>query len=538
MAVERPLLVDTGRGLSLKYGQLWLYSSRNPVFQAAETVRNTKIEADTLYLIPSPCLGYGIRELLDAIPKSSAVLCIEAEPALYDLYKSTAPNCFISKAADAIQAMNDIEQALGLRFRRCTELRLSGGWVIHEKLYSQIKISIDSQIAARFRNRLAMIKMGRLWTKNVIDNLASMDWDRLGLIENAQKPVLVCGAGPSLDLILEDLAEVRSSLFILAADTAIGALYSKGIKADAIVCLEAQVYNTEDFLPLSGDGVAAIVDLTSHPSTFKNLNGSFCLCISEWTESAFLSRLARGGLPVYPIPALASVGILAIRIARILGGPILAAGLDFSFLQGKTHCSGSPARLKEERLEKRLWKQRNSWEAAMRSGVSKLRPGLFTDPALSMYAELAALELTEAKNEGILCIDCRNSNTYPLPFHYALDLKAAVKTAELFVQSHVKNEKQRTFGQRAASPDCKKAAISFLENELHLLDRLGAALSHGMEKDKIKRLLADCNYIFAHFPDPERVLALEIDALKRCSAEVAYWRGRLEMAMTRPGANA
>ena len=33
--------------------------------------------------------------------------------------------------------------------------------------------------------------------------------------------------------------------------------------------------------------------------------------------------------------------------------------------------------------------------------------------------------------------------------------------------------------------------------------------------------------MYAHFPDPQRVLMLEKDALNRVAAEAAYWENRL-----------
>ena len=64
------------------------------------------------------------------------------------------------------------------------------------------------------------------------------------------------------------------------------------------------------------------------------------------------SRLA----PALPaLPPLGSVGVHAVHVAGSLArGPLLAAGLDFSFEPGKTHASGCPSLLAEERRLGRL----------------------------------------------------------------------------------------------------------------------------------------------------------------------------------------
>lgn len=531
MLEEKPLLVDTGRGYSLKFGSRWLYSSKDPLLTPLNIARSSPLLPDSLYILPSPCLGYGIAELLERLPDSSALLCIEADPALMDLYKSTSANCNLSSADKAFQAYLELEKRLHLRFRRSVELRLSGGWALHEKTYITIKQNIDRDIAQKYRNRLTMIKLGRLWTKNIIDNLVYLDWTRLAEIKKPNKPVLVCGAGPSLDAVLEYLPEIREKIYILAVDTALGALCSAGIKPDLIVCLEAQVYNTEDFLPYVKDKIHTIVDMTSHPSVLKNTEGPISLCLSEWTETAFLKRLFESKLPLHHVPALGSVGVLALRVARLIAQAVLVAGLDFSFLPGKTHCSESPLKLKEDRQEKRLWKQKTSWNAIMGNGVSRLGTMSFTDPALSLYAELAEIELKEAKKEGILCIDCRGSNIFPLPFHYSMNFPDAIKKAEVFIYGQKPAGNATMSGSKINVAMCQKSARDFLENEVALLGKLRLALSNGSEKSELYKLLIDADYIFSHFPDPERVLTLEEDALKRTAAETAYWIGRIELAL-------
>ncbi len=74
-------------------------------------------------------------------------------------------------------------------------------------------------------------------------------------------------------------------------------------------------------------------------------------------------------------------------------------------------------------------------------------------------------------------------------------------------------------------------AIDFLQAELERAEDVALALRHGCPGPNIKAKLAEADFLYAHFPDPERVTALEHDALLRVSAEAAYWRGRLEAAI-------
>jgi hypothetical protein len=526
MDESKPLLVDTGRGFSIQYKGRWLYSRRDPGAAPLAAALATPTRPETLYVVHSPCLCHGLRELLEQLPASSAVLCIEVDSHLRSIATQIVadefPGVTISSPLNAIAAYRTLEQGLApVRFRRALEVRLSGGRALHEAEYDRALAAIDADIQVRFRNRLALVRMGRLWTKNIIANLGSMRWEAVSPIHAGGKPVVVCGAGPSLDEALPVLRAHRETLFILACDTASGALAQAGVVPDAVVCLEGQIYNVEDFLPLQGKPTTLIADLTSHPSSYRALPGPLNLTLSEYTESAFLSRLAASGLPVTLVPPLGSVGVLAIRIARLLGGRILVTGLDFAFNQGKTHCSGSPADLRARRRESRTDKRGAAWASSFRDGCTRKPDGSLTDPALSMYASLAAGELRSL--EGW---DLRGGFGASLPLR-----TIAPGDIEALAESKSVLEDVKTLGTSIDPGTCRKKAHDFLTGELARAENVASALRTGTSTERLTTLLADADFLYFHFPDPERVLALEPDALRRVAAEAAYWRGRLAAAL-------
>jgi len=525
----RPLLVDTGRGFSIQFQGRWLYSRREPEAAPLAAVLATPFRPDTLYIVPSPCLCYGLRELLERLPASSAILCIEAEATLRSIAeKSIAeglPGVVLASPHEAIAAYRFVEQRIApARFRRAIEVRVSGGRALHEAEYDRVLAAIDADIQIRFRNRLALVRMGRLWTKNIIANLGSMRWEALVPIGAGGKPIVVCGAGPSLDGALPVLDRHREGLFVLACDTASGALARAGIIPDAVVCLEGQVYNVEDFLPLEGRPAALVADLTAHPASFRALPGSLSLTLSEYTDSAFLKRLAASGLPLTLVPPLGSVGVLAIRIARLLGGPVLVAGLDFAFNQGRTHCSGSPADLRARRTESRTEKRSAAWASSFRDGCTRRQDGSLTDPALAMYAALAAGEL-----RGLDAWDLRGG------FGAGLPLRATTpRDMALLAEGKSVRGEAGQLGSHMDPEHCRELARNFLAVELERAENVAAALRTGTTPERLKALLADADFLYFHFPDPERVLELEDDALRRVAAEAAYWRGRLADALQKP----
>ncbi len=548
MPDTEPLLVDTGRGFSIRAGDRWLYSSRAPEAAPLAAARAANALPETLYLIPSPCLWHGAAELLGRLPPSSALLGVEAVPGLLELAAArlsqsgldaaSGGRVALARLSGAVAAYRGLEAALGQRFRRVVAVRLSAGAQLDEAAYRSALAAVEGDISLRFRNRLSLIRMGRLWTRNVIANLGSMDWTGVGPLRGDGRPVVVCGAGPSLDLAAPAIRARRDELFVLACDTASGALELAGVTPDAVACLEGQIYNLEDFLPLGGRRPRLAVDLSAHPSTFRAATGGASLVLSEYAETRFLSRLARAGLPITAVPPLGSVGVLAIRLAATLGGPVLLAGLDFAFEPGRTHCAASPADLRSRRLESRLRKADAAWAASFRDGVRPLgRNGSgLTDPALSMYAELAASELS-----GLEAYDLRFGRGAPLPALAAsaggLSSAGALSSADDIIGEAVRSARARAPGGGGAiggeaSPDgCRRRALAFLRGELELAEAVAEALRGGSDEAVLRGLLLEADFMYCHFPDPERVVSLEDDALRRVAAEAAYWRGRLEAAI-------
>ena len=422
MDQDRPLLVDTGRGLSVFWRGRWLYSRRDPAAAPERVSATTEVAADTLYLVFSPVLCYGIQSFLARLPASSAILCVEADRELAvvateALHGMPETHITIADPAGAARRMMELEgQVHGRRFRRIVELRLTGGRDLNTEAYDATMRSLELDLSVRFRNRMTLVRMGRLWSRNIVANLTDMDWTRTVPLPRTHLEVVVCGAGPSLDLVLPALRSGRDGLYVLAVDTAAGALVRAGIVPDAVVCLEAQVYNVADFLPLAGSQVHLIADLTAHPSTFRAVRGPVSLVLSAFAGSGFLDRLRNSGLPLTRVPPLGSVGVLALHLAGMIGPAIRIAGLDLSFGQGVTHCTGSPTDMMDRCSETRTGKRQRAWNSAFRDGVvaagRSVETGrgtmdLRTDPALSMYAKLAADELSRAIARGIRVLDAQ-----------------------------------------------------------------------------------------------------------------------------------
>lgn len=575
-----PRIVATAGGLSVSSGSLWLYSRYAPKAAAERAAAELPLKDDTLYVAPSPCLGYGFEALLSRLPASSAVLAVEAVPELAALSRpyieALKPHPrFAFVATDSAPAAAAAARRLG-RHRRVEELRLSQGYRLREDVYALLVRSLAEDLSIHWRNRVSMARMGRLWTKNCIANLGAMDWSRVEARPpdgrgpgrprfGDDAPVAVCGAGPSLDGALPFLRGLGDGVRILACDTAAGALSRAGVRVDAVVCLEAQVYNVGDFLPMpaAARGPTAYLDLSAHPSSYRALAGPLRLLSSRWTDCGFLDRLAAAGLPLEPLPPLGSVGVLALRLAvERYRGPVFVAGLDFAYPPGRTHCAGSPVDLAERGREDRLYKNNSRWKVSFGPGVERLGASgggaadqrLLTDPALKLYAGLAARELGErCLSPGCSAYDLRGGRGARLPARPVDFDEAALALAVASPRSEPAGVGAPPLeappgGPESGPRDWAERARAFLSEELRLARALRAALrgdapeaeipsgsratsGGAWHEPRLRELIIACDYMYAHFPDPERVEALELDALKRLAAEGAYWEARLAAAL-------
>ena len=99
MTNKDPLLKDTGRGFSVLYRERYLYSSTDPEKRAILKAENTLLQSDTLYILTSPLLFYGITEILSRLPGNSHIICFEYSKELHELSKNHIPDSIVNSAS-------------------------------------------------------------------------------------------------------------------------------------------------------------------------------------------------------------------------------------------------------------------------------------------------------------------------------------------------------------------------------------------------------------------------------------------------------
>ena len=562
---DAPCEVPARRGFTVSCRGKTLLSRIDPVAQGERLAAEIPLKERTLYFCPSPLYGYGLALFLgklksDPLLKDSAVLCAEADGKLFDiaynafgeLCRNAAPadegirRLVLAKVSDPQSLCAFVRKTWGeRRFRRVEVIRLTGGWQLFPQLYADCEQALRREMALEWRNAMTMIHLGRLYARNFIRNLSILPCgENIAALNYSSSPVLVLGAGPSLDPLLDGLSvfcggsvpQPEGRRFkIICVDTCIPALRERGIKPDLAVILESQHWNLRDFTGARGWDIDAAIDLSALPASGRVLGGRRFFFTTPWTGLALFGRLREAGLLPETFPPLGSVGLSAVAIAlRVSSGPVVTGGIDFSYTLDAYHARSTPGHGDLERKQSRLKSMINAG-AALRDGVSVLLSkdgkSVRSDPAMRNYWDLFEQEF--GGNPRLLDI------TGP-------GLPLGVKTVSRAEAFGILNGGSGFPIQAGPSPGASPAGAgtfpgrektaAFIRRETDTLEALRDMLSgaRAMDSFLFEEYLDAADYLWAHFPEcaggGRRPPCTDLSFLKRVRAGTEYFSALWEMA--------
>ena len=563
-----------------------LLSRIDPAGQAERIIEKLAIKERTLYFCPSPLYGYGISLLLNKLGKNSAVLCAEADDDLFSLscdamkplLNENSDRLLLAKTGTGKNAKAGINAEAGIyteagiiaeagsytgtdlctlvnktwgerRFRRIEIIKLTGGWQLFQDLYKRIADALRKDMAVSWGNAMTLIKLGRLYIRNAVRNLPALAKENsIKALNFHDDPILVLGAGPSMDLILDGIPEISGRrakgnnakdsragnnrpFRIICADTCLTSLAERGIEPDLAVILESQHWNLRDFLNVKNRKINAAVDLSALPGSVNILGGGIFFFMTPWTELRLFDRLEQTGLLPPPLTPLGSVGLTAVELALRIGkGPVIAAGLDFSFTMDAYHARSSPGHLARLAGTSRLRSLLNA-ETAFREGtfpaLSKSGLMVRSDPAMRNYLNLfreefsAQERIIEIQGPG-LSLGARIASVKEAVNILTGSGKTAAEPASRTGAEETADSGQYIF------PNEKKAELEkFIRNEQKYLLKLKDILTGRIaaEPAEIENLLDVCDYLWSHFPEcaaagGRRPESSDLSFLKRVRMEI------------------
>ncbi|MDY7028413.1 MAG: 6-hydroxymethylpterin diphosphokinase MptE-like protein [Spirochaetota bacterium] len=537
MQDEGPRLIDRPGGASIVYKNRDLYGSGPAEASAARRARRFTLQHNTLYVLASPLLWYGAVDILHRLPDSSHVLALEEDAQLASFSRGHMPPVCASNSHLTFihpvlsESVYSAIKRIGIQnFRRVQLITLNAGYRLYSEVYSRIQKLLEEEIQQFWHNKYTLMHMLPLWIKNLICNLSriptlSAQTHVSSSLPASELPVLVAGAGPSLDETLPFLLDHRPEFFLLAVDTAYAPLMKAGLRPDAVVAQEAQFFNLYDFIPEPELDCALIADITSFPGVIRLAAGRIYMVSTFFADIGILDRLDEYGLMPVGIPPMGSVGSTAVELAlRITEGPVLFTGIDFSFFPGKTHSKESPQQL---RLLQNSGRFRSliDLSALVSPGVrftaDVSRPGrLLTSSTLDRYAQ--NFNRYFGGNSRLYRIQ---SSGVPL------DVQTVETAAAASILSGWRGTAPASSPANDAPPFETDRIRAFLENEVQILDEIycaGRRYLHGQTDEASEsRLLSSinrCEYLFLAFPDTgSRLEELGPNIVKRILVSAGHY---------------
>lgn len=558
MAENEPVLIEAasseqsgGATFTLQYKNRFLYSKYNSTKSILQAVQNLEILPGTLVLAFSPALFYGFRELEEKCrANGSQILCVEADQALHAFASQEITRQDLAATLLALDKNNpagleDFFYKQKGKFRRVIRLDLSAGASLAPDFYKNFFECAQNIVAAFWKNRLTLVRLGRLFSKNLFKNLplAASSTPFEALEGTVEKPILVCGAGESLDQLTRTAIdgspmtaeEINRRFFVLAVDAAVPALTSANIKIDAIAATESQWAIEKAYIGLKDQNGAPFFffDLTSRTQIARRFSKNRAFYFSQFDKNNFLARLAKNGLLPKIAPPLGSIGLTATYLALLLrkdqSVPVCVLGLDFSFSAGRTHALES-AQSKALNANSNRLRPSSNFAAAFGFGsqqvLDKNQKPVWTSKNLLGYAALFKDYFKSAKN----LFDLGKSG---------LNLGIAQKSlASDFFQTEKRTPHSWASEKLGGgSKNCE----AFLRAELLALRSLSDLLSNGEEskaRDKslsldqqILRELSEREYLFLHFPDGTKA-SLEFNFLTRVKSQIDFFAKDIETALS------
>ena len=575
-----PRPVRTEGGLSVLYKGRYLYSKYAPEKAVKSAVLSKSLAPGTLVLACSPVLCLCLAELCASLPENCFVLGCEFDAALYDFSLKYIPLGLARFALLSPDELLNLPFMLTKRraetkdgtplppagtFRRVLRTDFSAGTQFFPQHYAALTEAAENAVARFWKNRITLIKFGRRFSRNLFRNLAhlsrSVPIERVA--QSVEKPIIVFGAGESMEKTARSIRSVQSAFYIVAADAALAPLFRLGIEPDAVVCEESQSVIAPFFLGANGKRFRVFAGITSWPKLFDLCGADICYFSPHYDDTVFFDSLAERNIIPPVMPPLGSVGLTATKIALMLRKtdrvPVCVTGLDFSYRAGTTHARGAEAHTSRLASSCKTAPASN-YDAAftffMQKIIGKDGTPFFTSPALLSYAQTFRAYFSQSPNlfdAGTTGIDLgipqrgeeelirESGNTAEAKTTAegkdsneakTENRKPAVKMETAIARKDADGKAahaEETIAEGTASSERKALSVrDFYKEEERSLKRLKNILSSGQNMSEnersaeIEKLLLSREYLYLHFPDGLKA-SLDLSFLKRVRAEIDFF---------------
>lgn len=212
--------------------------------------------------------------------------------------------------------------------------RIQGSSTFFDSARRSIRAALDETA----RDYSVQAAFGRLWTRNILVNLATINERQLRRPPRIEEAI-VTSAGPSLDERIDDLRRLRSGRFLLATDTSLPALLARGEVPDGVLTIDAQNLGYHHYLFGLPPSTLLFAEIAAPPSVVRLAEALVPVCGGHP-----LARLVASRFPVLPTidTSGGNVGHAAVSLAVGLGATrVYLFGADYSYPYGKPYAYGT-----------------------------------------------------------------------------------------------------------------------------------------------------------------------------------------------------
>lgn len=546
--LQKPCLFNTAQGFSVSYNNKFLYSKYSPQKSILQTIQNQTILPGTLILCCSPILPYGILELLEKLPENCYLLLCEIDDSLREFAKEIKCNPEFKTFFEPIEKFNNVtvltkEEILNLpeiinkpeytfangnilpkagTFKRIIRIDFSAGIQLHSDFYDQLQAASTNAIMTFWSNRVTLVKFGRNYSSNFFNNLKSLPETTpiANYFNKITKPIVVFGAGQSIDSGIGEIKDQANNYYILCTDTSLLSLIQNGIEPDGVFIEEAQHIIIKAFIGANktiSEKTQVFAGLSSLPLINHNFpKNRISYFTTKYSDSLFFCNNQLKKLLPPENPPFGSVGLTtvyyALKFRKNDDVPVFIYGLDFSYSSGLTHGKGTMAHTSRLLSTNRFTPLQNYRAAYTNANafLDKNHQKFYTTHILSSYAQYFNNYFIGEKN-------IFDSSDCGIPLAIPRKKPEAIKS--LAVNQNLNSENITPLADDVAKYfNSEKAELLKIKDILTGNIKLPEQERNITIIEKLK-----CrDYLYLHFPDGWN-FSTDISFLKRIRAELDYF---------------
>ncbi|MFP6899815.1 MAG: 6-hydroxymethylpterin diphosphokinase MptE-like protein, partial [Opitutales bacterium] len=299
------------------------------------------IDAHSLYAVTGFGLGVHLSEFLQQATRQTMLFVAEKEPALLREVFSRVDfsdlladeRLFLATGEPDDIYFKDLQHAAVQGVKDIDRLVFSPAYSTDEPYYDRMRNELIRQYLVLKPLVDVNLRTATNLQENTFRNLPLLrDAPDIGQLAGAfsDLPMILVGAGPSLDESIEFLSRARSKSIIACSNSSYRKLVNNGVKPHLTVSADPLSPTLQGYLNTSLDGVWLAAPFSAYPPVIERFAGR----VLTWTtNNPIVDIIRRRGSrqPGTPILEQGTVSACILDIARVFGCPkILLVGQDMA----------------------------------------------------------------------------------------------------------------------------------------------------------------------------------------------------------------